>query len=44
MNFTIVSLAGNLRAPTKDKEKDLEVSFEKKGKKGEKDVERGKQS
>ena len=42
LNSTIVSLPGNLRVPTKDKEKNLEVRFEKKGKKGENDVEKGK--
>ena len=37
---SIVSLPGNVS--TKDKEKELEVSPEKKGKEGEKDVEKGK--
>ena len=37
---SIVSLPGNLSA--KDKEKEVEVGFEKKGKEGEKDVDKGK--
>ena len=37
---SIVSLPGNL--PAKDKEKEVEVSPEKKGKEGEKEVEKGK--